>query len=206
MAFEKVPRSSEVAENPAVPTRPPGRDDIGLMLLIRDDDSDAFGALLKSYWGPLVTYAARFLTDQSDAEDVVQETFIQVWKRRKEWVPSGSVSGYLYRITRNFALNALRQRQVRRRPEEALAEGTLEYAMPSAPDEDFDSAQLRHEIETAVAALPDRRREVFVLSRYHGLTHREIAQAMDISVQTVSNQMTAALASLRTSLARFLPD
>lgn len=191
---------------PKVTQLPGAGDDCALMLAIRDeDDSAAFAMLVDRYWGRLVAYAARLLTRQSDAEDTVQEVFIQVWKRRKDWAPSGSVSGYLYRITRNFALNAIRLRQVRRRPEEAVAVEILEYSAPSSPEEDFESAQLRHEIESAIDALPERRREVFILARYHGLTHREIASAMDISVQTVSNQMTAALATLRVTLAHHLP-
>lgn len=177
-----------------------------LMLRIAKGDRDAFATLVHDYWEPLLRYAHRFRNDADGAEDVVQETLVRVWRSRAEWRPSGTVAGYLYRITRNLSLNATRDERSRVKRHERGARQLLSFSASSSPVELAEAASLRRAVERAVSALPERRREVFILARYHGLTHREIADALELSIATVSNQMTSALAQLRTLLADHLGD
>jgi RNA polymerase sigma-70 factor, ECF subfamily len=135
-----------------------------------------------------------------DAEDIVQETFVRIWRHRAEWKPSGTVGAYLYRITRNLALNVVRNRRIRQRLAEVRGEELFRVATPPTADEVFEAELLQEELEAAIASLPERRREIFVLCRYHRLSHREIAQTLGISIQTVANQMRSALADLRRAL------
>jgi RNA polymerase sigma-70 factor, ECF subfamily len=197
-------RPSELVE-PAI-SDGGGPTDRYLMERIRDGDRDSFGTLLARHWQPLVTYAAGLLDGLDDAEDVVQETFVRVWRYRATWEATGAVAGYLYRITRNLALNALRKRGARRSRE---AHGGIELTLPGSPRSpvlEAESESLRREIDAALRCLSERRREAFILSRFHGLTHGEIAEAMGISVPTVANQITTALAQLRKALAHHLND
>ncbi len=172
---------------------------------IRNGSRTAFRALFEYYWQPLVTYAASIAGPES-AEDCVQEAFVGLWRHRERWKPTGSVAGYIYRITRNAALNARRVG----RSEDALRSGSLHQfrpiAAPPTPHEDFVARRLRSEVTAAVEALPERRREVLLMARVHGLSHAEIADAMGISPQTVANQMSAALRELRVRLEGFLTD
>jgi len=180
------------------------RSDEALMERVRDGHRDSLRILLERYWSSLVGYAAGFVGGRDPAKDVVQDTFIRVWTKREEWSSGGSVSAYLYRIVRNLSLNARRDRSTARRHDDLCGVTRAREDPPRRPDEALEAASLRAEVEAAIEALPERRREVFVLSRFHGLTHREIAETMEISPQTVSNQMTAALAELRRTLCHHL--
>lgn len=167
-----------------------------LMERVVDGDQGAFQVLIDRYWPRLVVYAEEFVARRPDAEDAVQEAWIRVWQRRDTWKPVTTVSAWLYRITRNVALN--RGLSARRRSDRE--EGAADTVSPTAPPTPFEhlaAERLRDEMRRAIAGLPERRREIFVLSRFHGLTHREIAETLDLSPQTVSNQVTSALDELR---------
>ena len=177
-----------------------------LMDRIRDGDREAYQTLLERYWPPLVVYATGIVEGEDAAKDVVQDAFIRVWRRRSDWTPSGPVSAYLYRITRNLALNARRDRTAEMGRREKGARDLLSAMPRNNPQDELAVSSLREEVEAAIAGLPDRRREAFVLSRFHGLSYSEIAEAMGISTQTVANQMRAALAQLRHVLAEHLDE
>lgn len=175
-----------------------------LMTRISAGDRPSLELLIERFWSPLVTYSVGFVGEQDEAEDIVQEAFVQVWRHRDVWRPSGTVSAYLYRITRNLSFNSVRNRKARQKWDRLRAEEVFHSLPPRTAEEEFESELLHEEVEAAIAGLPERRREIFCLSRYHGLTHREIAEALGISMQTVSNQMTTALNDLRRSLAHRL--
>jgi len=173
---------------------------------IREGQQDSLRRLLERHWSPLVTYAAGIVGGREQAKDVVQETFIRLWQKREGWRSEGSVAAYLYRITRNLALNERRDRRTAERHDDRCGERRARNDAPLMPDQVLEADSLRGEIEAAIENLPERRREVFVLSRFHGLTHSEIGETMGIAPQTVSNQMTAALAELRRVLAHLLDE
>ncbi|NIP59630.1 MAG: RNA polymerase sigma-70 factor [Gemmatimonadetes bacterium] len=173
---------------------------------IRHGHRGSLRILVDRYWSSLVGYAAGFVGGRDPAKDVVQDSFIRLWMKRDDWNSGGSVSAYLYRIVRNLSLNARRDQRTARRHDDLCGVTRAREDPPRRPDEALEAASLRAEVEAAIEALPERRREVFVLSRFHGLTHREIAEAMEISPQTVSNQMTAALAELRSTLCHHLRE
>ncbi|HUE95671.1 MAG TPA: RNA polymerase sigma-70 factor [Longimicrobiaceae bacterium] len=161
----------------------------------------ALAELLSRYWTPLLRFAFRYLDDADAAEDVVQEAFSRVWLHRDRWHSGGTPSGYLYRIVRNLAIHEQEKRKVRSRwnREQRLRVGEEACQEPDSGDE------VRSALEAAVAALPARRRDVFILGGLHGLPYKEIAEVMGISAQTVANQMSAALRQLREALAEYRP-
>jgi RNA polymerase sigma-70 factor, ECF subfamily len=191
-------RSGEGAEH--------GVSDRTLMEGIRDGHHASFRILLLRYWGPLLDYASRFTERGDEAEDVVQETFVRVWRQRSTWTPTGGVDTYLYRITRNLGLNAGRDRKARQRREELGGQNIVTLSSRSCPADDFEGEALRSEVELVLAQLPERRREVFILSRFYGLTYQEIADTLSVSPQTVANHMSAALADLRVALSQYLHE
>lgn len=172
--------------------------DLTLMRRIHAGDASALDELLQRYWTPLVAYAARLLSDADAAEDVVQDVMLRVWSRREEWTPSGRLQGFLYQITRNLALNERERRQVRRKWKESEGRDSFPANPPGL--DPAERAELRQVLDGAVEDLPPKRREVFVLARYHGHSYREIAEIMGTSAQTVANQMSAALDQLRDEL------
>jgi RNA polymerase sigma-70 factor (ECF subfamily) len=188
----------EPARDPRRATRTDSLEDAALIARLRADDETALDVLLLRFWTPLVAYAERLVGTRDAAEDIVQRTFCRVWERRGAWRTSGSLCGLLYRIAHNLAVSDRRTGQARERAALSLADALPDAASPL---DDVERTQLRHRIARAVRALPDRRQQVFVLRCVHELSYREIADTMGISTQTVANQFSHALATLRCSLA-----
>lgn len=171
--------------------------DRSLMERLHRGDATALDELLQRYWRPLVLYASRFV-DGDTAEDVVQEAMLRIWHQRTEWTPSDRIQGFLYQITRNLALNERDRRTVRDRWSASQLREPRDRV--PTPLDDLQRQELAEILDRVIQELPPRRRETFVLSRYHGLSYGEIAEIMDVSPQTVANQMSAALDDLRTRL------
>jgi RNA polymerase sigma-70 factor (ECF subfamily) len=177
--------------------------DQALMARLRSGDERAMDELLRQYWSPLVAYVASLIDDKAEAEDVVQDTFLDLWNRSARWEASGSVVAFLYQVARHLALNRARRRRVRWRWAGEVSRRAQPQSQPAAL-ELIERAELAAAIDEAIQTLPPRRREVFTLAYLHGLRHGEIAVVMGLSRQTTKNQMSAALSHLRQSLRPFL--
>lgn len=186
----------------AVPRRipPSPGTDLEVMDALRRDDPLALQRLVACYWDGLLNYVRRMLGDVDAAEDIVQEAFVRLWEERARWWAASAPRAVLYRIARNLALNELKAHGFRER----RLERSRASASSLTPMQLLECEELRWAATQAVNALPPRRREVFVLARFHGLSYREIGQALDIAPQTVANQMATALATLKGALAPFL--
>jgi RNA polymerase sigma-70 factor (ECF subfamily) len=178
-------------------------DDRDLLSRIRQGDQGAFDTLFRAHYAPLVRHIEGMLRRRDVAEEVVQDVMLELWRRRETLVVDDSLRAYLYRATRNRALNHLRHEAIVKRSEPELAPDV--ESRPGA-----DSVLVDEEIGVAVRQamreLPDRCREVFELSRMRGLKYSEIAAALGISVKTVEAQMGKALRLMREKLAPWLPD
>jgi RNA polymerase sigma-70 factor (ECF subfamily) len=168
---------------------------------IRLGDAAAFDQFLECYWPPLVWYLNALTKNLQQAQDLAQEAFLRVWEQRAHLRPSVSAKPYLYQTARNLALNELKRVRI---SEVSLEPSDDEPSTTVTPLEILERKELRAMIERAVDALPLRRREAFLLAHHHGLSHREIAQVMQISVQTVANQISSALSDLRELLTPYL--
>ncbi len=160
---------------------------------LRSGDSRVLEALVRAYWSPLTRYAGRILERDDDGEDAVQEVFIRLWTRRTALSRHGSLRSLLYAMTRNAAID--RRRYGRRHATRAALSDPP--APAASPLEAVAETELAERAAAAVAALPERRREVFRLVREGGLSYRETGRVMGISLQTVANHMSLALATLR---------
>ncbi len=158
--------------------------------------------IFRTWYASLVRAAESMVRTRAVAEEIVQDVMLELWRRRESLVEGGSPQAYLFQSVRNRALNHIRHERVERRAEpEAEREAAIQApAHALLVEEEIDVA-----LKRAVAALPDRCREVFELSRTHGLKYSEIAEALGISVKTVEAQMGKALRLLRGDLAPWLP-
>ncbi len=173
---------------------------------IRTGDAEAFEAMFRAYKNDLVGFTESLLHSRETAQEVVQELFLRIWQQRELWEFAGALNSYLFRAVRNRAINYIRHERVATRFRERVAGGAdqpIGGSQPRPADERVRVADLASAIERAVHDLPDRCREVFRLSRYHHLNNAEIAEVLDISVNTVEVQMTRALTVLRKRLAVF---
>lgn len=187
---------------PAAGDSPDRTADIDLLTRIGHGDERAFEALFRVHYAGLVRFAESLLHARELAEDTVQDVLLNLWRQRETVRIEDSVRAYLYRSVRNRALNHLRNERVRR---EAIPHLRGEAPAGITGDAQLIETEIDVAVRVAVAALPPRCREVFELSRVHGMRYTEIATAMGISVKTVETQMGRALRTLRESLARFLP-
>jgi len=169
------------------------------MRRLREADPHALDELLERYWGPVAAYAGRVTGDEEAGEDVAQEVFLRLWQQRIEWRPVGSLRAFLYSVARHLSLNQSKRRwrEVSHLPS---YRAELERRRPVTPSQSTERSEIRLAVDRAVAALPARRREVFILARVHELSYKEIAEVMRISPQTVANQLSAAVAELRGAL------
>lgn len=182
--------------DPASPARPTVPSDRELLERVRAGEQAAFEIVFRAHYPQLVGLAEAMLRSRAAAEDVAQDVMVELWRRRQDLVVETSLRAYLLRATRNRALNQLRHRRVveRVRPE------VLGRAVAPGADQDVEERELRLAAARAVRELPERCREVFELSRVHGLTYAEIARVLGISIKTVETQMGKAIRVLRDRL------
>src|SRR5690606_39051004 len=168
---------------------------------IKTGDEKAFEALFRHFYPHLCLYATQILKNTSAAEEIVQELFVRLWEKREKTEIETSVKNYLFRAVKNHCLNYIKHNQIKNEySQKILAETDIFSA-----DDNFDTqTELFQKIEESIAELPEKRQEIFRLSRKEGLKYREIAEKMNISVKTVETQMGLAIKTLREKLRDFL--
>lgn len=166
-----------------------------LVLRLIDSDENAFCELYSVYRNKLIYFAMKFLKSQTFAEDIFQDTFTVVWQSRKFIDPDSSFSSYLYTIMRNRILNALRDLD----HEQELKERIFAQAVDADQhvEEYAISKDIKEQIAKAMEKLTPRQREIFDMSRNREMSHKEIAHALGISVNTVQEHISTALKTLR---------
>jgi RNA polymerase sigma-70 factor (ECF subfamily) len=165
---------------------------------IRHGREAAFETLFRRYCDALCTFAEGFVGASTIAEDLVHDVFCDIWDRRADFDPAGTVRAYLYRAVRNKALNKRERIRVRR---EWAAERKAEYTLSvTQAARGAEYRELQEAVERAMEQLTERQRTVFRLVRHEDLSYAEVAAVLDISEKTVENHMGRALKRLRTSL------
>ena len=165
---------------------------------IRQHDEAAFRELFEAYYRYLVATAYQYLQDSQLARDLAQDVFVEIWDKRQTLRVEGAPKAYLRRAVVNKCLNRLKResRMTVTDPVELPDAGNA----PAAPDQ-LAAAELQAVVDRTIAALPERCRVVFCLSRFEEKSHQEIAAALSISTKTVESQMTKALKTLRAAVA-----
>ncbi|MBC9928966.1 RNA polymerase sigma-70 factor [Chitinophaga qingshengii] len=174
--------------------------DEALLPLLQDSDETAFNEIYHRYCKLLFAVAANKLNSLADAEEIVQDVFADLWKRRLEITIERSLKSFLAAAVK-FQVYSVMARHHRQR---ARMAGFEPDSMSISPvEEQYNLKVLQEQLYHSTAGLPERCRLVYQLSREDGLSNKEIAAAMAISEKTVENQMTKALRHLR-AVFRFL--
>lgn len=161
----------------------------------------AFEAFVREQHAALCAYAYRYVRSRDVAEEVVQDVLFRVWCRRDR-VAQLDLVPYVYRSVAHAAISRIRAERAVRNRDLRLRVQASARVDPEPPDGSAD--ELEGQVRQAIAALPERTRMVFLLSRDGGLTYGAIAERMGISVKTVENQMVRALRLLRAALSPHL--
>jgi RNA polymerase sigma-70 factor (ECF subfamily) len=176
-------------------------DDPALVRRVADRQTEALAELYDRFAPLLLALAARILGPGAEAEDVVQESFLQVWNQARLYDPGrASVSTWLVLIARSRAIDRLRARRSSERLQVAFdAQGAARHASPRGPEAVF--SRERHErVRRELGALPAEQRQVLELAFYGGLTQSEIAAQTGIPLGTVKTRTLLAMKKLRKAL------
>lgn len=172
-----------------------------ILQLLPVNGDKAMELLFKKYYTFLCRVLIRVIPDENTAEDLAQDVFLDVWRKRDTINISISLKAYLRRAARNKALNYIRDRKIRFEDDENQPE--IESNAVSA-NHLLEAEELQQLINRSIDQLPERCRLVFTLSRYEDMTYQEIADELTISIKTVENQISKALKLLRGALGRYL--
>ncbi|HMU02069.1 MAG TPA: RNA polymerase sigma-70 factor [Saprospiraceae bacterium] len=163
-------------------------------VLLRENPEQALHSMYQKYYSMLCYQVMSILKDRSISEDIVQEVFLEIWKKREELVVQQSIEGYLKRACRNRTLNYIRDNHVKWEDESSLAE---QEDTGFTFEQYLSAEELNLKINNVIAELPDKCGVVFSLSRFEDMSYAEIAKELSISVKTVENQISKALKILR---------
>jgi RNA polymerase sigma-70 factor (ECF subfamily) len=181
--------------------------DESLLTRLREGERDVFGPLVRRYERELYGYLRRYLGDDDLADDVFQNTFLQVFLKIAQYEPGRPARPWIYAIATNQAIDALRRRGRRAdrgadaasAPDEDGEARPLFELLPAAdagPADHADRAEQRALVRAAVDRLPDLLRQVVLLAYFQGLKYKDVADVLGIPVGTVKSRLHAALAKL----------
>lgn len=161
-------------------------------------------SLFRRYYANLLFYATR-IVGEDEAEDVVQDVFVELWRRRDTMKVGEQIQAFLYRAVYTRALNVLKHRDIMNSYEAVVLDihkKRVEFYQPDSNDvvKRIEDSELRRKLAEAINELPDKCRMVFKLSYLHEMKNKEIAETMGISLRTVEAHMYKALKLLRDRL------
>jgi RNA polymerase sigma-19 factor, ECF subfamily len=172
-----------------------------LIISLRKGDAGAFTEIYERYWNKLLVYTMRVIRQQHDAEDIVQELFVSIWRRRDVLDIEHALSTYLYNSVRYLAFRYIEKNSTYSDYLQRLALRIAgdEVNAPGLEAEIF-GRELEGQIDRLIEQLPEKMQEVFILSRRHHLSYKEIADRLSISEETVRKQVYKSLQILRSRL------
>jgi len=178
--------------------------DAELVDLLKSGDQLTYTEIYDRYILILLNHAYNKTRDREEAKDIVHEVFATLWARRENFNCQSNLSGYLYTAVRNNILNQVVHNDVKGKYLASIAQFIYNNNSQIITDHLVREHQLSSIIEKEIAELPPKMREVFELSRKQHFSHKQIAEKLEISEQTVSKHVTNALRILRVRLGVFI--
>lgn len=177
--------------------------EIVLVQRLAKNDVQAFNELYNLYSRRIFGFAYGFLRSKEEAEGVVQEVFVKIWETRNNLRSDLSFSWFLFTIARNLILNKLQHHQYEMRyQKDFLAETSGD---DNNTEEQVFYRDMSDHINNLIMELPPKRKEIFLLSRFEGLSYQEISEKLNISVKTVEVQISLALKYIRARIKKITP-
>jgi RNA polymerase sigma-70 factor (ECF subfamily) len=170
-----------------------------LLQLIAMSNSEAFSLLYRRYWEELFVTAARALRDKEGAEDIVQDVFLSLWNRRHELTVEGSLAAYLHTSVRYKAIQYI-EKNITRRDYLALLADISVNTLPPNAEVNLQVEELQKTISNTIEKMPPKMQQVYILSRQEQLSHKEIAEQLIVSAETVKKHIQHALQLIKTAI------
>lgn len=174
----------------------PGEENV---TLLKKGDMLAFDAIYKAYCQRLYGFVLRFIKQKEDAQEIVQEVFLKIWESRAKIDIYASFEAYLFTTAYNVTISLLRKRLSQDKYIAHIKDiQSINQAEQTIDEVEYN--ELAGKVQSLISQLSPRQQEIFYLSREKGLTHEEIAERLNISVNTVKNHMVSSLKFLRSHL------
>ena len=165
---------------------------------LKNGEYSSFDALFKKYAESLFAFVVSITKNSFIAEEITQEVFSKVWEKRDRIEEHYSFKSFLFSITYNETVSYLRKQKSEKNKIESFT--SISSFSSNETEYEVEFKNLESIANKVIDELPDKRKQIFKMSREQGLTNKEIAEALQISVKTVENQMTSALKVLRQKL------
>lgn len=183
-------------------------DETGLITGIQNNDQGAFKLLVKKYQRMVVNVCFAIVHNQTDAEDISQDVFLEIYRNAGSFRGDASLSTWLYRIATNRSLNFVRDNKRRRflqQLEDAFSGGKnrnqeISEHRSDQPDHEITSRQRAEMLHKAIDRLPEKQRTAFVLNKYEDLSYQQIAEVMQLSLSSVESLIHRAKSNLQEQL------
>ena len=206
--------TEELIASPADQVHSSGESDESLIARSKQRDFEAFETLIARYEDKVYRLAFRFVRNETEAKEIVQDTLLSVWRKLDSFKGDSQFGSWLFRVTSNAALMRLRsQRRHAEVSTEEMPPGFLDQQQSTygqimfhgenwsrRPDEELQSEEMRRQIQKAVDALPDIYRTVFLVRDVDGLSTEETAEALGLSIPTVKTRLHRARLALRDAI------
>lgn len=166
-----------------------------LIIGLREGDQKVFDDIFNAFYSPLCRYCTRLVYDPLVAEEIVQDLFCKIWIKRNELEIDTSLKAYLYRAVLNHSLNYLNHLKTEDKYRQYV--GFQTQGNNNHPHEMLEEKDIQRILSLAILKMPEKRREIFEMSRNHDMKYSEIAEKLNISVKTVESQISKALEYLR---------
>jgi RNA polymerase sigma-70 factor (family 1) len=164
-----------------------------LLARIAHGDSKAFSSLFDQYRMPVFMHVLSILKSPEQAEEITQDVFLKIWSYRDSLPEVRSFENYLFIVTKNYTISALRKKII-------PTEQEIDDAYSWTPERQLQFKELSNRLHEIINRLPPRRKQVFLMSRFENKTHQQIASELQISAGTVNQQLIAALTFIRAEL------
>jgi len=178
-------------------------DELFIVKQMVDGDKKAFKYFFEKYYSELCNFVNIYLKDTSLSEEVVQDIFVYFWENKSKINVHSSVRAYLFSASKYRSLNELRNQKRIPTSQDSASTANLHATDEDTEDCFTDPEELKNILNQAIQQLPEKCREIFLLSKKGNLSNKDIADQLNISVKTVENQITIALKKLRAYLAPF---
>lgn len=175
--------------------------DAELMQEIKADNMFAFDILYKKYSRRLYKFGFSIIKSQEETENLIQDVFLCLWENRHKVEKDSSVKSYVFTIAYNSAISIIRKKAKESQFIEYL--NSLQETNEEPINVELEYKELANKLDEIINALPQRQKEVYLLHRVEGLKYSEIAERLNISVNTIENHMSRALKTIREKIGNY---
>lgn len=168
---------------------------------LQSGDRKAFQDIFDRYYEPICLYCIKRIGSREEAEEITQDIFVKLWIKRNELNINISLKAYLYRTAMNRIINRNEHLQIRYIHQQYTRSGQA----PETAANELQEKEIQFLVAETIDAMPEKRRQIYLMSRQDGLKYKEIADKLEVSVKTVEAHLSKALEQLRASLKDYLP-